>query len=213
MKKFLPYIFLVLFSLICFSKPVAADIPNPNYFTAKCNSDEIEIECSWSRASLNSPINDSCNRYKKNPNYRFLEGTGSTLGGSQKFCFKAISPSEFIGYHTKILLPPVLITLLLELPLFLIMISRNRKALFAVITANLISVSLFYLATVFFPFTGFPILLVLELIVIIFEAIFIKYLLKELRFRRILIYSFIANTISAIFGTVILNFINEIMNV
>jgi len=40
----------------------------------------------------------------------------------------------------------------------------------------------------------------MESIVVIFEAVFIKLMLKEIAFRRILIYSFVANAVSAILG-------------
>lgn len=208
MKKFL--FIISLFFIIFISPPrlAFADLVNPNYFTAKCNFGEIEVECSWSRTSLSSPINDGCTRYEKNPNYRFLEGEGHTFGGSQKFCYKAVSAGYFISYHAKALLPLLLITLLLEIPIFFVVVLRGHKALFTVLFANLISVPLFYITTIFLPFRGFTILIVMELIVIVFEALFVKRMLKEIGFRKILVYSFVANAVSAILGGVILNFIN-----
>lgn len=213
MKKLLLGISLIILFFTFSPLLVFADVPNPNYFTAKCNSDEIEVRCSWSRASLNSPINDGCVRYDKNPNYRFLEGTGSTFGGRQKFCFKAVSVSEFISYHINALLPLLLITLLLEIPVFFILGFRNRKALSVVLSANLISIPLLYLSTIFLPFTRFIPLMIMELIVVVFEATFMRFMLKEIGFRKILIYSFIANAISAILGGVVLNIIGMFLMV
>jgi len=51
------------------------------------------------------------------------------------------------------------------------------------------------------------------LIVIIFEAILIKFMFKENRLKNILIYSFIANIWSAIIGSIILDLIEDLMEI
>ena len=214
MKKFLLNVFLALLVLIFIPKPVIADVPNPNYLTARCNPGEIKVDCSYkSKEPFGPKTYNECAKYENNPNYRFLEGTGSSFGGSQKFCFRAVSTSDFVGYHLKTLLPLVLITLLLEIPLFLMMISKSRKALLTVLFANLISVPLLYIATTFLPFTGIIVLIVMESIVVVFEAVFIKLILKEIGFRKILIYSFAANALSAVFGSLILNIISGLLKI
>ncbi len=83
------------------------------------------------------------------------------------------------------------------------MISKTRRDLITVVLANLISVPLLYIATLFSASKGFLIVLIMELIVVIFEAIFIKFILNNVGFRRIIIYSFFANALSAIFGSAI----------
>ncbi len=211
LEKFLSYMFLSFLFLFFLPKVVLADVPNPDYFTAKCNPIEIEIECSYkSKEPFGPKIYNECAKYENNPNYRFLEGTGSSFGGRQKFCFKAVSSKDFIVYHIKTLLPLLLITLILEIPVFFIFGFKGKKALFALLFANLISVPSFYLATVFLP-QGF--ILVLELMIIIFEGIFIKFWFKEIKLRRILLCSFTANIVPAIFGSVIINCISGLMKI
>jgi hypothetical protein len=56
-------------------------------------------------------------------------------------------------------------------------------------------------------------LLVMELMVIIFEAVFIRFMLREVRFRKILVYSLVANTVSAILGGVLLNLISGLTGI
>ena len=208
MKKLLFSIALTLLFIAFSPSQVKADVPNPDYFTAKCNAGEIEVECRWSRSSIDSPIKNGCASYENDPSYRSLTGIGSTFGGSKRFCFKAVSVSDSISHHVATLLPLLSITLLIELPIFFVLGVRNRKALLAVLAANLISVPLLYLATILLPLTGFTTLIVMELIVIIFEAVFIKTILKEIGIRKLLMYSFIANAVSAILGSVLLNIVN-----
>ena len=85
--------------------------------------------------------------------------------------------------------------------------------MFTVLSTNLISVPLLYLATIFLPFSGFMALIIMELIVVIFEAVFIKLMFKEIGFRRILIYSFVANAVSAILGDIVLKIISVFLTV
>ncbi len=201
MKKTLSIIFLALLVLIFLPKETFADIINPDYLTARCDPGELKVHCSY---SSRGPF-DECAKYENNPNYRFLVGTGSTFGGSKIFCFKAVSTSAFITYHAKAILPLLLITLCLETPLFLIFGFRSRKALLAILFANLISVPLFYTATVSLPFSGLIVLVIMELTVIVFEAILIKFMLKENRFKKIFIYSATANAVSAILGSALVS--------
>lgn len=214
MKKLLLYIFLFLLIFIFSPKTASADIINPDYYSKTCPPGEIEVQCSYKSDTPFGPRTfDECKKYENNPNYKFLDANGHSFGGSQKFCFKAVSTDDFIVYHLKTLLPLILITLLLEVSIFLIIISRSRKALFTALSANLISISLLYLATIILPFTGFTALIVMELIVVIVEAVFIKLMLKDISFRRIFVYSFVANAMSAFFGSWLLNIINGLMKV
>lgn len=211
MRKVLSTIFLALLILIFLPSPVFADVLNPDYFTNRCDHGEIEVSCSYrSKEPFGPKTYNECAKYENNPNYRFLVGTGSSFGGSEKFCFKAVSATESINYHVKAILPLLFITLFLEIPLFLIFGFRSRRFLFVIFLANLISVPLFYLATIFLPFSGFITLIVMELIVIIFEAMFIKLVLKEVQFKKILTYSLVANTVSAILGGFLFIFLNII---
>ena len=214
MKKFLLNIFLVFLIFIFFLKPASADSVNPEYFSKTCPPGEKEVQCIYKSTQPFGPKTyNECARYENNPNYRFLVEDGHSFGGSQKYCFKAASTGDFIGYYIKVLLPLLLITLFLEIPIFLVFGFRSRRALFTVLSTNLISVPLFNLATIFLPFSGLVALIIMELIVVIFEAVFIKLMLKEIAFRRILIYSFVANAVSAILGYVILRIISGFLMV
>lgn len=214
MKSLLFGISLSFLVLVLFPRIALADLVNPDYFTKTCAPGEIEFECDYrSNTPFGPKIYDECTKYENNPNYTFLVGEGHSFGGSQKYCFKALSLGDSINYHITVLLPLILITLLLEIPLFLIMISKNRKALLTVLFANLISIPLLYFATTFLPFSGLVMLIVMELIVVIFEAIFIKLTLKELTFKKVLIYSFTANAVSAILGSIVLKIITGLIKI
>ena len=202
---------LIFLAIIAFffssSNSVFADVFNPRYFNSKCNSGEAEVECSYRSEKPYGPkIYNGCILYENNPNYRYLAGEGHSFGGSLKYCLKAELTITSIGYHIRSISLQLVFTLLLELPLLLLMIREEprKKVLLTTISANLISIALFYLVTLFLPASGLLLLVVMELVVIIFETIFIKIFLKKVGFKKILIYSFVANLFSATVGSVLL---------
>ncbi|MCR4264514.1 MAG: hypothetical protein NUV98_07435 [Candidatus Roizmanbacteria bacterium] len=212
MKKFLMNIFLFLLLFIFFPETASADLVNPEYYTKTCSPGEVEVECSYKSTQPFGPTTyDECAKYKNDPDYRYLVEEGHSFGGSQKYCFKAVSPVAFFLYHVKTLLPLLFITLLLEVPLFLLFVRKGRKALLAVLFANLVSVPLLYLITIFLPFSGYMLVIFLELLVVIFEALFIKRMLNEIMFKKLITYSFVANAVSAIFGSAVLLFISALL--
>lgn len=217
MKKFLLNIVLFFLFFIFFLKPAYSDVISPEYFNKTCFPSEMEVECSYSSTQpFGDRTYDECAKYVNNPNYRYLVGAGHSLGGGiNKYCFKAVSTVDFIFYHIKTLLPILLITLLLEIPIFLVFGFKGRRALLAVLSANLISLPLLYLATIFIPYSVFTVsvltVLIMELLVVIFEAVFIKMILKEFSFKKILIYSFVANALSVILGGALLNIIGRLI--
>lgn len=202
MKQGRLIILTLLLSLLFFYPSKAlADVINPAYFTASCNPGETEIECSWTRNSISGPIKDGCTKYKNNPNYRYLEGTGSTFGGENKYCFKPVSTNNLVMFYLKEFLFLFTITFLIELPIFILHGLRSKKAILSVTTANLISTFFLYLATITLPFSGFLPLLAMELAVIAFEVIIIKNSLKNISLRKIMISVLVANIVSATLGT------------
>ena len=212
MKRWILYLisyFLLLFFI--FPKQIFADVPNPEYFTAKCNPDEVEVECSYSQTGFGAPMKGECLKYENNPSYRFLSGTGSTFGGSRKYCFKPISTIAIIAHHVKSFSPLFVITILFEVPVFFIFGLRTTKALFSVLLANFISVTLFYSATIVLPFGGILILLLMELGVIALESTIIKIRLKQVGWKRIVVSALIANIVSATAGNVALNFFHQFL--
>lgn len=201
-------ILIFLAFLFIFSTPVRADIANPDYFSLHCNRNEIEATCRWSRASFDSPMINGCAHYENNPDYRFLTGTGGTFGGDQKYCFVPSSLVSLIDYHLRTLAPIFFTTLLFEMPVFLLFGFRGRRAILSILAANFISVPLFYLATIWLPFTGFYALCAMEIIIVIFETLFIRYQVKTYSFEKVFLSTLAANAVSAIFGSTLLLFLN-----
>jgi len=212
MKRVILIGFLVCFICLLFQKPIFADIVNPEYFISKCANTEAEIECHYkSKIAFGPRTYDECIKYENNSNYRFLVSRGSSFGGSEKYCYKPKSNVDSVIYYIKTLLPIIFITILFELPIFWIFISKSHKALRTVIFANLISVPIINLTVMNTPSVGIFFLLFLELMVIIFETWFIKLFLKEIKLNKILIYSFFANAISATAGSLFLTFIQNLL--
>lgn len=209
--RFSRSLFILLISLIIFlfisPKFVSADMTNPDYFTSSCDLDEIEVECVIDVGNpyprTFSIFYNACDKYEKSPNYRFLDSTH----GTGKYCYKSTSVVAFVKYHMKKLFPLLLITLLIELPIFLIFRFKNIKNISVVILANLISIPLFYVVTIVTPFKGLNPLIFMELVVVIFEAILIKFFLKGVSFKKVLVYSFAANFASAFIGILIINLV------
>ncbi len=214
MKNWLSGIILAITGAILFNKIAYADLINPEYYSKTCKPGEMEIQCSYKSTQPFGPKTyNECAKYENNPAYKYLTGEGHSFGGRSKYCYKATSIENYLVYHIRTLLPLLLITLLLEIPLFLLMISKTRKGLLTVVLANLISVPLLYIATVLLPFTGFLLMLTMELTVIIFETLFIKFIYQDARFGKVLTYSFFANITSAIFGNVLLNLISGLLKI
>jgi len=217
-KKFLWNASLILL-IIIFYESVSADIINPEYYTKKCLPGEIEIECRWqTEEPFGPPIYDECAKYRNNPDFRFLEGEGSSYGGRSKYCLKPSLNIYSTALAIKILLQLLLITLLMEIPIFLIFGFRSLKAIFVILLANLISLPLFnllaYFLAIFLSSLAFArpiVLIIVELLVIIFEAKFIEFNLKDVKLKRVLISSFIANTISAMCGKIALTILIKII--
>ncbi len=212
MKRVFLIGFLVCFICFLFQKPIFADLINPDYFILKCANSEAEIECHYKSTIAFGPRTyDECIKYKNNSNYRFLVSRGSSFGGYEKYCYKPKSSVDSVIYYIKTLLPIIFITILFELSIFWIFISKNHKFLRTVIFANLISIPIINLTVASIPSIGILFLLFLELMVIIFETWFIKLFFKEIKLSRILIYSFFANAISATVGSLFLTFIQNLL--
>jgi len=80
---------LLVFSLFALlgSDSANADIPNPEYPISRCNPGEEMVTCDFrSKEPLGPLTKDECAPYRDNPNYRYLTGTGGSLGGSSKYC-------------------------------------------------------------------------------------------------------------------------------
>jgi len=200
-------IFILTFSCLFFIAPkyVSADLINPRYDKEICSFNEKQVECTYiSTEPFGPKVYNGCEKYENHPNYRLLVGEGHSFGGKMKYCFKPETISDLLNYHMKIFFPLLAITFILEIPIFLALLGRNRKVFTTTIFMNIISLSLLYLFTVMIPSKGFIQIILMELTVVVFETIFIKSFLKKVHLKKIMIYSIIANTASALLGSLFL---------
>ena len=186
-------------------------MPNSEYFIKTCPLNKIEKECHYRSIEPFGPKTESdCYLYENNPKCDFLVGSGSSFGGSQKYCcisgfeeFESKNPyhplMSFYVYILKPLFLMIIFTLLIELPIFFIFGFRDKKSLFSIILANLISVIAFYVVG-FFLLHGIIFILLAELLIIIFETIFLRLILKEFKIRKIILATLVANIASATIG-------------
>lgn len=200
---------ICIFTLCCLffiaPKSVSADLINPKYDKEICSFNEKQVECTYtSTEPFGSKVYNGCEKYENSPNYRLLVKEGHSFGGKAKYCFKPETTSDLLNYHIKIFLPLLAITFILETPIFLAFLGRNRRVLTTILFMNVISLSLLYLFTVVIPSRGFMQIMLMELIVVVFEVIFIKSFLKKVDLKKIVIYSIIANTVSALLGSIFL---------
>jgi len=210
MKK---YFFLIaIVSALIVGNLSQADVMNPDYLIKKCPTNKIEKVCSFRSATPFGPETWSdCGQYRNNPLCTFLVGHGSSFGGQSKYCcqvdFNNISFSSLFIYIIKNTFPLLLLTLLLELPIFWIFGFRNKRAVSFIILANLISVISFSVAS--FWLGGFIFVVFSEVIIIIFEIAFLKLFLKEFIVKKIIFATLVANIISATVGTILLSYISR----
>jgi len=83
----------LLFVILTFK--VKADVINPEYLTKKCQPGEKEVVCTFKRKKTFGPITENgCTQYEENSNYYLLSSTGSSFGGSSKYCLKVKEEQE-----------------------------------------------------------------------------------------------------------------------
>lgn len=187
-----------------------ADVVNPEYFTATCNPNEVEVTCSWSRSNMYAPVVDECKVYENRPGYRYLVGEGHTFGGSTKYCFDSSKatgeqtvnfyPSRFLRTYPLLLA----ITLLFEVPVFMLFGLKTKRDLLFVIFANLISTLFLYISTAVLAFGGIMGILLLEAGVIIIEFLILRVALKIVKTKRLVLSVIVVNLISGVIGTAVL---------
>ncbi|QQS39120.1 hypothetical protein IPM62_00700 [Candidatus Woesebacteria bacterium] len=205
MKKLVFVVFFQLILLHIFVTSIKADLINPDYLTKKCSPGKIEVECSYRSSKPFGPKTfDGCAKYKNDSNYSYLTSEGHSFGGKEKYCYTQGDSVNFLLLNLKKLFSLVIITIALESIFYFLVGFKNKKQFLSLVFANLVSVSLLYLATLTLPYSNYLIVLGMELAVVVFEAWFIKLVIKTIRVRKILLLSFGANLISAIVGTLIL---------
>jgi len=204
MKKYLLILFLILGLFV--TSLVWADVMNPEYLTKHCPLNKVEKECSYTSETPFGPTTfTDCGSYKNNPKCQYLVGHGSSFGGQERYCCEPGFENAHHLYVSQIKLfgLTLFLTLLLELPVFWLFSFRKKKEILVITLANVISVSAFYIAS--FWLFGFLFVLISELVIIIFEIIFLAKILKGIDIKKITLATIVANLISAIIGGILIN--------
>lgn len=210
MKKLLIATSLGVIIFATNSQLAMADVTHPSFYTKSCEPSEIEVSCYYRTLNpFGEPyLYNTCKKYEDDPNYYYLSGSGSSYGGMMRFCFKATSTQALIQFHVQKrlsqIVPALIINLLLEIPIFLIILPRNKKSLLAILLANVISLTLFYTIMAILPFSSIFLLIIMEIFVVFFEALFIKNFTKFSNIKTLLKHSLLANLLSATIGSILL---------
>lgn len=203
--KIIPVLFLSFF-MLSIPRPVHADIVLPEYVNAKCNPNEILVDCDTgqrfypSSTFQNLTAINTCKQYENNPKARFIAASK----GSAKYCYREVSLAGISVYHLRNLVTLIITTIIFELAIFYLFGLRSKKVWLAIILVNILSVSLFYFANIFLLPASPITTLIGELFVVFFEFIILKIILTEFSFLRIFISTLIANITSATAGSLIL---------
>jgi hypothetical protein len=200
--QFLPTLFLVLFLL---TEPAYADVPIKEFSEAQCSLGEKMVACDngfrWTGIKT-----DECQNYRFNPAYRQLtvetkyNRQVSSDHGEEKYCLRAGSFIELLGYHVLNSGRLLFITLIIELPLFWLFRFRGKKCALTILLMNALSVPALYFLSLALPYRNLYILLALEMGVVVFESYLLRQFNREFTLRNIFIFTIIINTVSAIFG-------------
>jgi len=222
MKKYLFSIFILLGLFT--SVKVFADIVPPGYYDKKCPSYKIEATCSWSSTfPFGSRINNDCPKYESNSQCEFLKRRVSSYGGSETYCcdseyqkFSFVSsvvslfknPIRILEFFLNpIALVVLILTLIIEIIVFVLLKLREKKTLILFIIANLTSVSFFMLFGEFW--SGLTFIFLAELLIFLFEAFFMISFDKKHERKKLIRAVLIANLVSAAVGTPILFYIQS----
>lgn len=198
---------LVFFTCFLFLvKEVNADVINPEYYTKKCSSGELEITCSYKSIEPFGPKTyNECAPYENNPKYRFLTGNGHSFGGSSKYCYSSGSIIPDATYLISKIFPAFVVTFFLELVVFYISGFRTKKDILGVLIVNLVSVFFanWIISFIFISLNKILFTLIVEILIIIFEAFFWKFWVPKTNSARIIKTVVIANLTSFVLGTII----------
>lgn len=66
-----------------------ADMIDPGFYYKRCDPGEEMVTCDYSFEHFGGEYKDNeCVPYQDNPNYRYIGGTGGSLGGMEKYCLR-----------------------------------------------------------------------------------------------------------------------------
>lgn len=227
------FIFVLFFIIILKIIPeVSADVIIPN---CKWNEIKVSCECKSEEGYFITATNkcSQCLKYKNDPKYYYL--------WNDIFCRKA-TILELIDKYKNFVGIPLLITIVFELIVFMIRGYRKIKELLNVILINCISLPIgFLLFPIISLIALFPVrillsgilrnffpglsyysaegnlamiltLLFIEVMVVIFETLFLIYIAKFENRKKVLVTVIVANIISLIFGLGILMALNPFLS-
>lgn len=191
MKKILLTIPLILVTLLSFTTPLHADLIIPYHFDipdGKCTLGQVEYPTFWSNTQFQS----------------------------ERDCLTLTDPSDLTAYIFAYILPILIITILLELPIYLLFFGKKYKSIKPLIYTNIITVPIFQLVSsqiiillqlpvLTSSINNFYIITLLEILVVIGEIALIRKWIKDVRPRKIFRYSLLANSISALIGLLLLS--------
>jgi hypothetical protein len=201
MRKFIGILILFLLFLVNASQ-VSADLMNPDWSKKTCKPGEIEVICNYrSEEPFGPRTADGCKKYKNDSDYYYLVGHGSSFGGEEKHCLKEGLSGKLLFHHVGSFIPELAITLVIEVAIFFIVGFREQRKILSVVLANLISLPIAYFIIRVLSFDS---LFIIEALVVVFEAVFIKSRHKEVRLAWLLAASILANLFSFLGGTVLL---------
>jgi len=210
---------IIFLSILLFltANSVSADEISPEWLNLVCPPGMVEETCSsHSEEPFGPEISNDCDKYENNYQCTYLVGNCSSFGCMYRYCCQPgfdsdqISPSSIstIQYSLAGMFIGLFATLLLELPIFLLFGFRNKRSLLFITLANVISVSFFHIAGSLM--NGLIFIIAGEIIIFIFEVVFLTFTLKKFLLKRIILATLTANVASAVIGTLLAVFINRI---
>jgi len=197
---------LVLTSLVLslISPRTASAIPAPEYVWKKCPQGQLQVECRYSTDVPFGPRKWDCQRYENDPNYILLVAGGRNFTGVAKYCLQSPPSSSrlehYLIYYPKRILPLLAWTLALKLPIYVLFRVRSKAALINILIANFVTVSVVYHFLAVTTLTGWYPVILAEVFIAPFEAVFLKLRLKQFRWEKIALATVFANLTSTLIG-------------
>ncbi len=175
----------------------------------ECNVGEQKASCTYSSAIMFGY--DSCKKYSLNPRFTFLESVGTDVVRNI-YCYHPLTTGQLLdsytelisGFVTNTLSVVILLTILLELPVFFALGFRTKKHLINVVFINFISVPLVNLTLLLLHYRGFIILGFLAIFVVMLESATLVMLNGKFDVRKIVKAAIFANALSFVIVQILL---------
>lgn len=210
MKKIIPVAIFISFLALIFSAVLSfsakAQTVDYEFMFLACDPHEEEVTCRYNRRLNWWDPAEGCKNLEVSSSYRMLTGQGDIWEGIKVYCYEKTLggglareySNRVVGFLSKIVVPLIVLTILVELPIFFAAGFRTKKSLGSALAINFISVPFANVFMFLLPVTGLLVLLPVTLLVILFEAGFLVAVLKGLSVKRIFYTSAAANFVSAV---------------